>query len=44
VWPSVFAGYLNDDDATARVFAGEWLRTGDIIIVTAAASTGSWTA
>lgn len=29
--PSVFAGYLNDDAATARVFAGEWLRTGDIV-------------
>lgn len=29
--PSVFAGYLGDDAATARVMAGEWLRTGDIV-------------
>ena len=29
--PSVFSGYLNDDAATARVLAGEWLRTGDIV-------------
>ncbi|MBN9176147.1 MAG: AMP-binding protein [Microbacterium sp.] len=29
--PSVFAGYLHDDAATARAFAGEWLRTGDIV-------------
>lgn len=28
--PSVFAGYLHDEDATARAMAGEWLRTGDI--------------
>lgn len=28
--PSVFAGYLNDDAATARAMAGPWLRTGDI--------------
>lgn len=29
--PSVFAGYLHDEDATARAMAGEWLRTGDIV-------------
>ncbi len=29
--PSVFAGYLNDPDATARAKAGEWLRTGDLV-------------
>ncbi|WP_461473348.1 class I adenylate-forming enzyme family protein [Microbacterium sp. HJ5] len=29
--PSVFAGYLDDDDATARTMAGEWLRTGDLV-------------
>ena len=29
--PSVFAGYLFDDDATARARAGEWLRSGDIV-------------
>ena len=28
--PSVFAGYLDDDDATARAMSGEWLRTGDL--------------
>ncbi|MEV4688662.1 class I adenylate-forming enzyme family protein [Microbacterium sp. LWH3-1.2] len=28
--PSVFAGYLGDDDATARAMSGEWLRTGDL--------------
>lgn len=29
--PNVFAGYLDDPDATARVLTGEgWLRTGDI--------------
>ncbi|ALJ20035.1 class I adenylate-forming enzyme family protein [Microbacterium sp. No. 7] len=28
--PSVFAGYLHDDEATARAMAGDWLRTGDI--------------
>ncbi|WP_434812025.1 class I adenylate-forming enzyme family protein [Microbacterium sp. bgisy189] len=33
--PSVFAGYLDDPAATARVFAGEWLRTGDIVERTA---------
>lgn len=29
--PSVFAGYLHDAEATARVMSGEWLRTGDIV-------------
>ncbi len=29
--PSVFAGYLDDDAATARAMAGEWLRTGDLV-------------
>lgn len=28
--PSVFAGYLDDPAATARVMAGDWLRTGDL--------------
>ncbi|KJL43475.1 class I adenylate-forming enzyme family protein [Microbacterium trichothecenolyticum] len=28
--PSVFAGYLDDVDATARAMSGEWLRTGDL--------------
>ncbi|MCR2801159.1 AMP-binding protein [Microbacterium sp. zg-Y818] len=28
--PSVFAGYLDDPQATDRARAGEWLRTGDI--------------
>ncbi|MBW9118590.1 AMP-binding protein [Microbacterium trichothecenolyticum] len=28
--PSVFAGYLGDDDATARAMSGDWLRTGDL--------------
>ncbi len=28
--PSVMAGYLDDPDATARAFDGEWLRSGDI--------------
>jgi fatty-acyl-CoA synthase len=28
--PSVFAGYLDDPQATSRAFAGEWLRTGDL--------------
>jgi long-chain acyl-CoA synthetase len=31
--PNVFAGYLNDPDATARVLSPEgWLRTGDIAV------------
>lgn len=29
--PSVFQGYLDDPEATARAMAGEWLRTGDIV-------------
>lgn len=29
--PSVFAGYLGDDEATARAMSGEWLRTGDLV-------------
>ena len=29
--PSVFAGYLGDDAATARTMDGEWLRTGDLV-------------
>ncbi|HWM17593.1 MAG TPA: AMP-binding protein [Microbacterium sp.] len=29
--PSVFAGYLADDAATAKSMAGEWLRTGDLV-------------
>jgi long-chain acyl-CoA synthetase len=30
--PNVFAGYWNRADATAGVFDGEWLRTGDVAI------------
>ncbi|GAA3762380.1 long-chain fatty acid--CoA ligase [Microbacterium kribbense] len=33
--PSVFAGYLDDEAATARAMAGEWLRTGDLVQRTA---------
>lgn len=29
--PSVFAGYLDDEAATGRAMAGEWLRTGDLV-------------
>ncbi|MCR2809298.1 MULTISPECIES: AMP-binding protein [unclassified Microbacterium] len=29
--PSVFAGYLEDEAATATAMAGEWLRTGDLV-------------
>ncbi len=29
--PSVFAGYLGDDEATARAMSGEWLRSGDLV-------------
>ncbi|GAB3161259.1 hypothetical protein GCM10027059_10970 [Myceligenerans halotolerans] len=29
--PGVFAGYFRDADATAEVFAGDWLRTGDLV-------------
>lgn len=29
--PSVMSGYLDDDDATAQVFQGGWLHTGDLL-------------
>ncbi|GAA3210859.1 class I adenylate-forming enzyme family protein [Microbacterium terregens] len=29
--PSVFAGYLDDEAATAAAMVGEWLRTGDLV-------------
>ena len=29
--PSVFAGYLGDERATADAMRGEWLRTGDLV-------------
>ncbi|QIG40378.1 long-chain fatty acid--CoA ligase [Microbacterium sp. 4R-513] len=29
--PSVFAGYLDDPDASSRAMSGEWLRTGDLV-------------
>jgi fatty-acyl-CoA synthase len=29
--PSVFAGYLGDERATADAMSGEWLRTGDLV-------------
>lgn len=29
--PSVFAGYLDDEAATARAMSGDWLRTGDLV-------------
>ncbi|GAA5199223.1 class I adenylate-forming enzyme family protein [Microbacterium jejuense] len=29
--PSVFAGFLGDEDATARAMSGEWLRSGDLV-------------
>jgi fatty-acyl-CoA synthase len=29
--PSVFAGYLNDPEATKRAMVGDWLRTGDLV-------------
>ncbi|GAA1322332.1 class I adenylate-forming enzyme family protein [Leucobacter albus] len=29
--PSLFAGYLDDEAATERALAGDWLRTGDIV-------------
>lgn len=29
--PAVFGGYFRDPEATARSFAGEWFRTGDIL-------------
>ncbi|RST86209.1 long-chain fatty acid--CoA ligase [Aquibium carbonis] len=33
--PSLFKGYLFDDDATARAFSDGWLHTGDIVEVEA---------
>ena len=33
--PSVTAGYLEDDEANARAFAGGWLRTGDLGVLDA---------
>jgi len=29
-WPSMFGGYLHDDDAYRACFAGEWYLTGDV--------------
>ncbi|MBD3941633.1 AMP-binding protein [Microbacterium sp. NEAU-LLC] len=29
--PSVFAGFLGDDAATARAMSGHWLRSGDLV-------------
>jgi fatty-acyl-CoA synthase len=29
--PSVMSGYLDDDEATAEVFKGGWLHTGDVL-------------
>ncbi|MCP2636607.1 AMP-binding protein [Microbacterium sp. HD4P20] len=29
--PSVFAGYLGDENATARALSGGWLRSGDLV-------------
>ncbi|MBI2224120.1 MAG: acetate--CoA ligase [Betaproteobacteria bacterium] len=29
-WPSMFRGYLNDDERYRRCFAGEWYLTGDL--------------
>ena len=29
-WPSMFRGYLHDDERYAKCFAGGWYRTGDI--------------
>ncbi|HZQ58249.1 MAG TPA: AMP-binding protein [Acidimicrobiales bacterium] len=29
-WPSMFRGYLHDDDAYRACFAGEWYLTGDV--------------
>jgi long-chain acyl-CoA synthetase len=33
--PSIFKGYLFDEEATARAFSGDWLHTGDIVEVEA---------
>jgi fatty-acyl-CoA synthase len=30
--PSVMSGYLGDDQASAAVFAGGWLHTGDVLV------------
>jgi acetyl-CoA synthetase len=30
-WPSMFRGYLNDDERTRRAFVGDWYLTGDIV-------------
>jgi acyl-coenzyme A synthetase/AMP-(fatty) acid ligase len=30
-WPSMFRGYLGDDDRDANAFVGDWYRTGDIV-------------
>ena len=30
--PGVFSGYLHDEERSAAVFAGEWLRTGDLAV------------
>ncbi|MGD9989724.1 class I adenylate-forming enzyme family protein [Pseudonocardia sp.] len=30
--PSMMAGYLDDPEATAEVFAGGWLHTGDVLV------------
>ncbi len=29
-WPSMFRGYLNDDERTRRCFAGDWYLTSDL--------------
>ncbi|MFI1169360.1 acetate--CoA ligase [Streptomyces sp. NPDC020801] len=30
-WPSMFRGYLNDEERTAAAFAGGWYHTGDLV-------------